>query len=321
MIDVNIPAEWIDKCEQFSLECAQTNLSRYKSRGQSVINKIVSDIFVGKMGECAVYLNKVSLGLECSEPDFNIYRGRQKSYDADLRSENRKLHVKTQSLNSATKYGTSWILQAKEGDADKLFKHRDDNDFAVLCVMKSDTLVTILAEVSIIWLFVNHLIEEPKIKFFIGTKKALYWSNIQARLEGSRECSKCNKLQGKEAFYRGKTCKTCCIKRKKDSTAKNPNMRKNSELLRTYGITVEVYLKMLESQRHTCGICEQVEKAISARSLKRKDLAVDRCSKTGRIRGLLCMNCKTSLSKYEKLRDSIDKYLTANPSDDTSEAA
>lgn len=182
MIDVLIPQEWIDRCEQFSLACAQTNVSRYRTRGQMSIDKIVSDIFVGKMGECAVYLHKISLGVICTEPDFSIYKGRKKSYDADLTSGNDKIHVKTQSLNSATKYGTSWILQSKEGDMDKLFKFRTEKDKAALCVMKSENIVTILVELTMTFLFDNNLIEDPRLKWFLGIKKAIYWESVQKKL-------------------------------------------------------------------------------------------------------------------------------------------
>jgi hypothetical protein len=182
MIDVKLSRYWLQKCETFALQCAETNKDRYRSRGQMSIDKIVSDIFVGKAGECAVYLHKKSLGIKCSKPDFLIYHGKKKSYAADLRIGEKLLHVKTQSQNSAEKYGISWILQVKEGDQDKLFRHRSENDLAIFCVMKSESVVTVLAEVSIVWLFDNNLVDEPKLKWFIGTKKAVYWEKVKEKL-------------------------------------------------------------------------------------------------------------------------------------------
>lgn len=182
MIDIIISPYYVKKCERFALACAETNAARYRSRGQASIDKIVSDILVGKTGEVAVYLHKKSLGVKCSKPDFNIYHGRAKSYAADLQSEGKLLHIKTQSQRSAKLYGISFILQCKDGDKDKLFKHRTERDMAVLCVMKDDSTVTILTEVSINYLFDNNLIEEPKLKFFIGTKKAIYFESVKKAL-------------------------------------------------------------------------------------------------------------------------------------------
>lgn len=185
MIDIELSPYYIRKCERFALACAETNRERYRSRGQASIDKIVSDILVGKLGECAVYIHKKSLGVKCSKPDFTIFHGRGKSYAADLRVGEKLLHVKTQSKRSADLYSISWILQCKDNDQDKLFRHRTENDIAILCVMKSDAAVTILTEVSINFLFDNGLIEDPKLKWFIGTKKAVYWENVKKALAAS----------------------------------------------------------------------------------------------------------------------------------------
>jgi len=182
LVRIKVSRYYIRRCEIFALACAETNKARYRNRGQVSIDKVISDIFVGKMGECAVCIHKKSLGLKCSSPDFKIYKGRGKSYAADLRVGDKLIHCKTQSRRSADLYGISWILQAREGDADKLFKFRTLNDVAVLCVMLDDQTVSILAEVSITWLFDQGLIEEPKLKWFIGIKKAIYWESVKKKL-------------------------------------------------------------------------------------------------------------------------------------------
>lgn len=350
MIDVLIPQEWIDKCEQFSLACAQTNINRYRSRGQTSIDKIVSDIYTGRLGEVGVYLHKISLGIPCSEPDFSIYEGKKKSYAADLTSGNDKIHVKTQSLNSATKYGTSWILQAKQGDSDKLFKFRTDNDKAVLCVIKSKNEVTILAEVSINWLFSNDLIEEPKVPFFIGTKKAIYWDKVKEliRLEtNDKKCKSCEIVKilkefGKDVSAKDKrrpACKACCKITTKAYRKKNPekvkegvirwrnknkNKEKNSKrkyrLRHTYGLSTLEYDLMLKDQKGVCLICKEIEYGGNQHE-SNKNLAVDHCHKTGKVRGLLCTNCNSALGKFkediEVMKRAID-YLTKHFSEDIS---
>jgi len=56
-----------------------------------------------------------------------------------------------------------------------------------------------------------------------------------------------------------------------------------------YGITPSDYLGMLEKQGHKCAIC-----ALPA-SAQTKGLHVDHDHKTGKVRGLLCHHCNTSV--------------------------
>ena len=70
---------------------------------------------VGKMGELIAcdWLRKK--GYNCSDPDFTIYSGRNKSWDSDMyisSSDGKfKLACKTQDEESARRYGRSWIFQ------------------------------------------------------------------------------------------------------------------------------------------------------------------------------------------------------------------
>ena len=72
---------------------------------------------------------------------------------------------------------------------------------------------------------------------------------------------------------------------------------KNKMLLNRYGITLEQYNQMLEKQLHACAICKEPESQISWGKTKR--LAVDHDHKTGKVRGLLCQRCNTTLGRYE----------------------
>ena len=54
---------------------------------------------------------------------------------------------------------------------------------------------------------------------------------------------------------------------------------------------------MLEKQLHACAICKEPESQISWGKTKR--LAVDHDHKTGKVRGLLCQRCNTTLGRYE----------------------
>ena len=83
-------------------------------------------------------------------------------------------------------------------------------------------------------------------------------------------------------------------------------VRKGEHLKCKYGISLNDYEQMLEEQNGCCAICKAHYTKFS------KLLAVDHCHKTGKIRGLLCINCNTALGKFKDnpfvLQTAID-YL------------
>lgn len=80
-------------------------------------------------------------------------------------------------------------------------------------------------------------------------------------------------------------------KRCKDYYHNNTDKIKNTRLLSRFGITLTQYNEMLVNQNHACTICKKPETALDHRSSKVRDLAVDHCHKTGKVRGLLCGKC------------------------------
>ena len=77
---------------------------------------------------------------------------------------------------------------------------------------------------------------------------------------------------------------------------------------RLYGITEADYLLMLEEQNNVCKICFQPETA--KRNNKVKRLSVDHCHTTGKVRGLLCHKCNTTLGKYDDNPDTFTRFAT-----------
>lgn len=64
------------------------------------------------------------------------------------------------------------------------------------------------------------------------------------------------------------------------------------------GVDAERYQEMLREQNGVCAICHQPEGASDKASGKTKDLAIDHCHKTGKIRALLCSNCNRALGLF-----------------------
>jgi hypothetical protein len=101
------------------------------------------------------------------------------------------------------------------------------------------------------------------------------------------------------------------IERAREKRA-NATERPFDYLKREYGLTKEDYLEMLKFQNGVCAICCNPE--------KKKRLAVDHCHNTGKIRGLLCTRCNTSIGRFnddvELLQKAID-YLKTHDNTNT----
>lgn len=80
---------------------------------------------------------------------------------------------------------------------------------------------------------------------------------------------------------------------------KKPNVRERYEryrIKRLYGITQEIYWRMVADQKGLCAICKQSNG---------KKLHIDHEHKSGKIRDLLCGNCNRALGL---LKENVD-YL------------
>ena len=128
-----------------------------------------------------------------------------------------------------------------------------------------------------------------------------------------RVCKGCDeKLLLESCFYRVKgyfqrTCKACKGKSQRKyrskpevrerlkqeskewrETPRGKRISKSKELSSKFGITLDDYAEMLESQNNGCAVC-------GGQSIHGRMLSVDHCHETGKIRGLLCLKCNTAL--------------------------
>lgn len=91
-------------------------------------------------------------------------------------------------------------------------------------------------------------------------------------------------------------------KKVKEWQQANPHKRKEHRILK-YGLTLDQFNQMLEAQGMKCAIC-----GYSDMSNKNNFPLVDHCHSTGKVRGLLCMNCNQALGKF---KDSLDNLKAA----------
>lgn len=134
-------------------------------------------------------------------------------------------------------------------------------------------------------------------------------------LQSCKVCSYCSCRKSFDKFYRrvnsadgyGNICKRCSkargIKYRETHAIKLAAQSRSYNLQNRFGITVEDYNKMLESQEGKCKICGGSDK---------KRLAVDHNHLTGKVRGLLCSACNKALGGFQDSKSvlkSAIKYL------------
>ena len=157
-----------NKCVDFANKQLKTSADLYSYRGEAKKEKMAYDIIVGKLAELAV-----AKFLKCSKPDFTIYERRKKSYSPDLRLGNLRVHVKSQSEESVSRYGHSWLFQR----SDQIVRNATPFDILVLtCVNRRKREVYIL---KLIRAREINKWGECKVPSYRHTKVALYLKEIE----------------------------------------------------------------------------------------------------------------------------------------------
>lgn len=136
-----------------------------------------------------------------------------------------------------------------------------------------------------------------------------------------KKCNKCMVIKEIDLFYKDSgisdghatICKECkdktmsawrddnrekYNKNMRDLRANNKEWAKNTDLLRTHGISLEHYNKMLEEQNHVCKLCKCPPKG-------KRPLVVDHNHKTDEIRGLLCYGCNRKIVILDATEEEI----------------
>ena len=101
-----------------------------------------------------------------------------------------------------------------------------------------------------------------------------------------RTCKTCGEhpeILSSSGHRTGGECGTCRYER-----------HRISRLSWKYGISEDEYLEMHEAQSGCCKICGIHESKLPKR------LHVDHCHDTGKVRGLLCAKCNTSIGQFER---------------------
>lgn len=122
-------------------------------------------------------------------------------------------------------------------------------------------------------------VEKPLEEFYVsrGSKEGRMW-----------KCKVCFNAQNKE--YRNDPE---VQKRRNLATSrwyKEPQNARRARLRKKYGMSLEGYTTLLDSQGGVCAICGKKQEG-----LRYTTLAVDHDHTTGEVRGLLCSNCNRAI--------------------------
>ena len=103
-------------------------------------------------------------------------------------------------------------------------------------------------------------------------------------------------IQPKGKYGRKELCKQC------KSKAHDPKKKKNADLKRLYGITLNEYDDLLKEQGYMCACCGTDNPRGKGR------FVVDHCHTTGEVRGLLCSKCNIGIGQFD---DDTSKLMSA----------
>ncbi|NJK45060.1 MAG: hypothetical protein HC933_12930 [Pleurocapsa sp. SU_196_0] len=121
--DVLLPPHLVSRARAYATEVHAT-LDYADSNQRS--RKVRGDHHSGKLGEEAVRLVYASFGVPVEGPDYTIYTGRRKSWEADLTVDGAALHVKTQTSRASLLYGLSWLFQDSSARSDTALKQLEE---------------------------------------------------------------------------------------------------------------------------------------------------------------------------------------------------
>jgi len=107
----------------------------------------------------------------------------------------------------------------------------------------------------------------------------------------------------RERYAKDKAYREKLKQQSKEYWAKFPEKKKKSRIRGQYDMSMEDFEELMALQNGACAICGH-----SDMSDKNIFPVVDHCHESGKVRGLLCMNCNQGLGKF---KDSTSNLTAA----------
>jgi len=130
-----------------------------------------------------------------------------------------------------------------------------------------------------------------------------------------KQCTACGILKPFEAFTKDSQrkdgfypqCKECKRGNGRKAYKVNPETFLQHQRMHNYGITLEQYQALYKMQGGVCASCGHPETRMYKGNVR--NLAVEHCHTTGRVRGLLCHDCNTALGLLREDPERITALL------------
>jgi hypothetical protein len=155
---------------------AVTATVNYRDSNQTVKTKIKDDHFVSKLGEEAVKFVFEARECQVEGPDYKVYAGKGKSWEADLKVSGLEVAVKTQRRSAAKRYGLSWTFQDSPERRDPIL---DMPDAWVCLVVYEDLKEGNECVVYPLRKIKQLIFEAPRLSRLVGKKQAVYLETLQ----------------------------------------------------------------------------------------------------------------------------------------------
>lgn len=91
-------------------------------------------------------------------------------------------------------------------------------------------------------------------------------------------------------------------KKYREANREKTKLNVQKHFLKRFNLTIEDFNTMMIKQNNKCKICNIHRDQVT------KNFNVDHCHKTGKVRGLLCLNCNTGLGQF---KDNIELMIKA----------
>ena len=125
-----------------------------------------------------------------------------------------------------------------------------------------------------------------------------------------KKCPKCGEQKPLSEFHKNKSskdglarmCAICSTIQSRDWYRKNPHVKKNANLLREYGVSLEQFEAMVLKQHGKCAICQNEFK-------DSVDTCVDHNHTTGQVRELLCNHCNRAIGLFKESLATVKSAL------------
>lgn len=142
----------------------------------------------------------------------------------------------------------------------------------------------------------------------------------------SKRCPKCHTTKPRSEFHKDSRnkgglctyCKECNKAKSRAWTKANPEKLKARNAQRVYdgeyrayqlrykyGISMADYDALFAAQGGVCAICKRAE----AGRTGHRNLVVDHCHTSNRVRGLLCHSCNRALGLFQDSEEALEEAL------------